>query len=1662
MASSSSESSGDRGNGYGHKTENYNIADSQESEAYSGDFRTSLDSPGDGYKPGQFRITGTSQNSSRSWLSDELSIPLGVDLSLLQNQERLREWKVEGGRERKSREAFELSGGYAACDRVCERLYRMIQRTGSIGGYSDSSTEALTMYSTMELYELSTSPQIMEFGTEEIESLQEELLELDATTAVEVETRAPEDVQADSFMKLDEKRPFHKIYVICEDIDKLVDAVELTVEKWNAPAARVLSIEDRIITQQCFGKSLKISLTVEFLGIAWRVVFKTRPVWIQEDEQGNIKKTLLFIQQQFLFAAIWKKPEKLRRLLALEGVEAIADPNEVRDAVGLSGLHHAAIQGDLDSAELLVKAKANVWLQDKHGKPPLYHALRFGRKEMGEYLMEKMKDDKDSDENLIAICSCLEFHWEDQCPLIPSVLKLKTYIKTRYIHLLAESRFSEFCQLAKYTGVRIEDATLLRIVAAENTTIAAALLQALDEDSSVDLSNLNLQSRHVKEIAESLNAETEIGSLDMSGNKQLCTDPGSGIIIARLVALAPLLRVLVLEDCGLSAEAFHGLATRIENWASLIRMSFKKNRFMLGTVDAGIGMHAVFRIATLEQLDLTLCGLFTSAAEALSTRLNRYVNIRILRLDHNPYAGKDFLFGEALANILHYAQKIDVLSLSGCDISSVVMDVLGKSLLKKADVRPQVRQLDLQKNIRLGNKAEAGRGLGILLQRCETIDHVNLSYAGLTPAAILMMGKTMVEYGHCSARNIDLGNNYKLGASADAGIGLALVLMRCTNLLDFNIRGCHFSPAAVSALGNALTSTVSFRNIDLFANWHLGSAPEGGRGFGLFLQKAESLQVLDLTHCGLTSDSLAALGSAIETDINMRKIILSKNDEVGVTNEGGRGMGQLLKKARSLEEFYFVDSQVSPQFIEGLRDSLSEQDDGEAPTITCKIIQLRVTPSSLGPASTAMGEMLANLLMASSFLHSCELERCNLDSVTMAKLGLAVTRNVAVKKITFAKNDAIGAFPSGGTGIGQFMRRAIHLEEISLKQTGFSAQACEALGVCLRKSILSLKQMDMSNNPRLGSSGSAGRGMAYFLKCCPQLELLNLSCSHFGADAIARLSNVVSEEKITIGVKRVNFVGNTELAHHINGGAALGSFVSVAYNLEWLNLSRCGLTQVALNAIINHAKIFNALLYLDISESVVEKQTDVKAERNPHAIPAGASLGELVNFAPRLKELRAGECAFNPPEFFAFGKTVKPNYLENVDLSNNIELGITATGGQGLGLFLQKSPNIIKLNLMHCGITSYAIEAITTTRGFRSMHYLETLLLSSNPLGGSTESGIVLGNFLGYCPALSYLTLQSCDLTAETLGAFGHTLAHQKTTDKGQSKMLLKKLNTIDFTNNPNLGNAAIMGDGLADLMNSMTIIEVNLACCGLTATALSVLAENINDHRSKTIKKMLFAGNKCLGKSEESGRTMFALLQKFRVEVIDLSDCGITSQAMTDLGFALDDWRTEMYKVQAIDSMQLKLYRRISQQMPSSFRPNEGEKKDDKQSIVLSPIFMRSVLIEAKLYGFLKEFNLSNNPEMAQSESAGDALGKLLTTAETIEEVTLANCGFTGEAIFALSQHVEQMHINHLDLSRNTTIAIDETGSKGLQTVFSNLKIESVTMDDCKVPMEFAPGLSG
>eukprot|EP00397_Hematodinium_sp_SG-2012_P000537 GEMP01000538.1.p1 GENE.GEMP01000538.1~~GEMP01000538.1.p1 ORF type:complete len:1159 (+),score=166.89 GEMP01000538.1:2237-5713(+) len=1149
---------------------------------------------------------------------------------------------------------------------------------------------------------------------------------------------------------------------------------------------------------------------------------------------------------------------------------------------------------------------------------------------------------------------------------------------------------------------------------------------------------------------------------------------------------------------------------------------------------SGVGLHAIMRIRSAKRLDFSLCGWNSIAAEAMCKRLQNFTNVRSLYLDNNPYIGTKSSFGETMAKILIYAQKLDVFSVSGCDISSAVMAVMGATLLKHSDSLPQVRYLDFQKNIRLGDSPEAGYGLAVLLSRCECLNSINLSYVGMTPSTMLSLGKSLHEIrgsssrtkgdvGTCSVRTMDFGNNYKLGASLESGIGIAYLLIDCARLLEFNMTGCHLSPEAMQSLGESLYQPISIRKMFWSGNWHIGSAKEGGRGLGMFLQRATSLREMDFTQCGLTSESLGAIGDAIDQTVNLNKITLHGNNAVGMEKIGGIGLGKLLLCARSLERFDFTNCTVSTAFIHGLRDSLAVQDNAPPPIVSCKFITLQINHASGGVSSSMMGEMLANLFMAARYLRSCELERCQLDSVTMSQLGLSVTRNIAVKKLSFAKNDAIGAYPAGGAGIGQFLRHAVHLEEISLKQTGFSPQGTESLGIALLKAVLSLKTIDMSNNPRLGSAAVAGRGIAYLLKSCPQLELLNLSCCNFGSDGIARCSALVSQDWTPLGVKRLNFQGNTELAQHLDGGAALGTFLSLAYNLEWLNLSRCGLSSVAIQAMVNHAQSYNALTVLDISESYVAQAHDAASSRRESSGPGGKNIAQFLNLGTQIKVLRMSECGINSNEMFEFGSTVKPNELEDVDLSHNDLSGCES--GHGLGLFLQHSPKLLKLNLKHCGIGFEAIKALINTRGFKQMSFLSTLLLASNPLGGLKESGTLLGELLAKCPKLSVLELSNCALTAESLGNLGPALSRKGSTEDGAREDRERtKLQIVDLSYNANLGDSGAMGRGLAGVVNSLTIHEINLTCCGLTANALSVLLENLHDHRSKTIKKMLFAGNSTLGKSPDSGRILFQLLLKFRVQYIDCSGCGITSQAMECLGKAVDAWRERMSskgrelssftskdqrhtthtsvlspgmhyshrdeldiisrgtatftlgsggtlsgksirdqgRLASYHSNRISISRspelNASKLAPSVFNPTGLTFGAYSNPISLPPRFIRSVVLEPKLYGILQEIDMSNNPEMLTTRQAGESVGKLLTFAETIEQVRLSNCGISGDAITAISDYVEQMHILNLDLSRNPLIATDEVGAEGLQTMFSNPKIEEVDLTDCRIPMKYAP----
>lgn len=1652
--------------------------------------------------------------------NNDLMAHAGLDMRLKSSQQQLFLYSAEDN-EKMSREAFEKSGGFSMSERLLEKMQRLLQRYGKDVNRDATDTSAAlgNVYGLQDLYKLSMSEAVIAFTSHEMNWLEKQLLAIHPESTLRQTQRTPEFFKTDALSSggsegstTRKHYAFHKVYCVVSDVVKVVEALEVICARWNKPHSRVLFIEDFLITEQNYsGKSLKVRVMLEFFGITWKLRFTTQDIACLDRGGGrSAEKTIDFIQMQFLSAAIWNKPEKLRPLIELNAVKVVADPNVACDAMGMSGLHHAAVQGNMEITQLLINADANPWSQDSKCRPPLYYALRFGRRDVANYLMSLMESDKDSENNLTAICSCLEFDWDDQCPLIPSVVRIKRHIKARYIELIQEQRFSEFVQLAKFTRVTIEDSTVLRMMLPRAALTAGALLQALSVDASVDCSNLGLTGATIMELADALKSETPIGQLNLRHNTQLGTEPDVGIGLARIVSMATQLRVLILEDCGFTSQAFHRFVTRLDQQRSSLQVvSFKRNRFMGHESLSGIGFQSILRLRTLRQIDFSLCGWYSSAAESLSKRLSTNFFLRRLILDHNPYIGTSAVFGETLARILLRGRSLDHVSISGCDISSEVIIAMGEKLARSPDVAPQVRQIDFAKNIRLGDSPEAGVGLAILLHACECLTNINLSYVGLTPATMLKFGETLdalrarkvaekMEKGagrysvDSTIASMDFGNNYKLGTSPESGTGIGYLLKNCSQLLEFNLAGCHLSPEAMQKLGESLEGKIiGVRNILWEGNWHIGSSPAGGRGLGLLLQHARALQEMDFSQCGLTSESLESLGDAIRENIDLTKITIHGNDAVGTKRNGGMGLGKLLLHARSLERFRFTQCNVNTEFIEGLRDSLSINV-SSPPIISCKFLTLQTTHTTGMLSSTSMGQMLANLLMSARFLHSCELDRCQLDSVTLAKLGGSITQNIAMKKITFAKNDALGAFASGGTGIGQLVRKAVHLEDVSLRAAGFSPQATEALGIALEGSSLSLKLMDMSNNPRLGTAASAGRGIANLLKSCPQLELLNLTCCNFGSDGINRCSSIIRDNWSPLGVKRLNFQGNSQLAQLVDGGAALGSFLSAAYNMEWLNLSRCGLNSVAITSMVNHAHSFNALTFLDISESFPASQGSVNqfpASRKESFVPGGKPIGQFVNLGSRLKILRLSECGISSVEMLELGRVIRPNVLEDVDLSNN-ELGDRAEGGEGLGLFVQRSLKLVKLNLKHCSISFEAIKAMLNTRGFKEMPDLTTLLLTSNPLGGRKESGTLLGELLSKCPKLSVLEVRNCGLAAAALGDLGPAISRRAFSDQRGDREKAQ-LRIVDLSYNAALGDSPTIGKGLAGMINSLpTIFEINLTCCGLTTLALSVLLENLNDHRSKTITKLLFSGNYKLGQSPESGRVLFQLLLKFRVAYIDCSSCGITSDSVESLGNACDTWRSRAQNfmskkerksgsqlnprsvtssfhnlagVTALDS--IRDQRDVSETDTFDAMTSGRDLKLDRHEPSIqegnqfsSSRFVRSVMMEPKLYAILQELDFSNNPDMLTTAEAGESMGKLLTFAEMIEVVKLSNCGINGQAIHGMADYVEQMHILHLDLSRNPSIATDQTGGNGLQTIFSNPKIEGIDLTDCAVPIKYSP----
>ncbi|XP_036418712.1 NACHT, LRR and PYD domains-containing protein 12-like [Colossoma macropomum] len=423
---------------------------------------------------------------------------------------------------------------------------------------------------------------------------------------------------------------------------------------------------------------------------------------------------------------------------------------------------------------------------------------------------------------------------------------------------------------------------------------------------------------------------------------------------------------------------------------------------------------------------------------------------------------------------------------------------------------------------------------------------------------------------------------------------------------------------------------------------------------------------------------------------------------------------------------------------------------------------------------------------------------------------------------------------------------------------GLTEKGCVALASALSSSSSNLRELNLSNNIRLGDSGvellSAGLKNPH----C-KLEKLELDGCYLTHKSCEALSTALSSNSSRL--KELNLSENEPQ----DSGVKLLSdgLKNPNCKLENLNLNRCSLTEKSCRALASALSSNSSRLrelYLrsnELQDSGVELLS--AGLKNPHC---------------KLEVLDLSHCNLTEKSCVALASALSSNSsgLRELDLSFNKLLQDSGVELLSAGL-TNPHCKLEKLDLHKCKLTEKSCKALVSALSTNSSSLIE-LDLSGNELQDSGVWLLSAGLKNPYCK-LETLHLCSCNLTKKSCEALSSALSSNSSS--------LRELN---------LENNELQDSGVkllsAELKNSHCKLEkLGLSKCNISGEGCADLVSALKSNPSSHLREL----NLDWSKPGDSGvKEISGLLQDqhCKLEKLHLYDCSITGESCVALASAL------------------------------------------------------------------------------------------------------------------------------------------------------------------------------
>ncbi|XP_033120136.1 NLR family CARD domain-containing protein 4-like [Anneissia japonica] len=453
------------------------------------------------------------------------------------------------------------------------------------------------------------------------------------------------------------------------------------------------------------------------------------------------------------------------------------------------------------------------------------------------------------------------------------------------------------------------------------------------------------------------NISTDFGNLNLVYDDKLEFNFNNNYIksrflIVHLLNFVPKNLYLNLDNCSLSGTFINSVFSKC--YSNLVILDLSRNNL----TDIEGFLNNVPNLFSLKMEECSLSG--TELAKMVRSLNMSTVPLEIFELKDNIF---DDIEGTLLSTLLVNAPELDILDVTNCELSSVVINDM------VSDLKKNHRSLALTEFLISGNDLNDidGHTLSDLLSIAPNLKELNLNSCNLVGTIVNNM------FENCPLHNklhrLDVDNN---NLSDINKLSLVQIRRKCPNLVYLNMGSCQLKETVVRDMMNEYrdTSDVSWEwsRLDLQCN----DLHDIGDATIYALLKVKAL--FDLFDCISTVDQLdAVVDKCVKENIVLECTQLSNRRISQLRCISGAMLGNVLKIAPKLKCLTLSSCSLSG-------DSIKEM------FSNCNILELEELYLANNHLHNMEGETLIDLFTKAPKLCVLDMTGCQLSSIAVSEM----------------------------------------------------------------------------------------------------------------------------------------------------------------------------------------------------------------------------------------------------------------------------------------------------------------------------------------------------------------------------------------------------------------------------------------------------------------------------------------------------------------------------------------------------------------------------------------------------------------------------------------------------------------------------------------------------